>query len=180
MRVLLVARRSARTQRIQTLNQLRHLVFTAPEPIRVRFKDRYKRGLINEAARMRPRPGSDPVSYVTNLVIRNLAQRIQHLDAEIKDVNLILVELLESTAPSLLDLYGVGPDTAASLLVSAGDNPERLRSEAAWAHLCGTAPYPGQLWQDHPSSSQPGRQPTRQLGALPDRYHPHEQPPTNP
>jgi transposase len=142
MRVLLVARRSARSQRIQTLNQMRHLVLTAPEPIRVRFKDRYQRGLVTEAARMRPRPGSDPVIYVTNLVIRNLARRIQHLDTEIKDANQILIKLLESTAPSLLDLYGLGPDTAASLLVSAGDNPERLRSEAAWAHLCGSAPIP--------------------------------------
>jgi transposase len=140
MRVLLVARRPARSQRIQTLNQLRHLVLTAPEPIRVRFKDRYKRGLVTEAANMRPGKGSDPVTYTTNLVIRNLARRIQHLDAEIKDANQILVELLKSTAPSLLDLYGLGPDTAASLLVSAGDNPERLRSEAAWAHLCGVAP----------------------------------------
>ncbi len=58
MRVLLVARRSARQQRIQTLNQLRHLVFTAPEPIRVRFKDRYQTGLVTEAAKMRPRKGS--------------------------------------------------------------------------------------------------------------------------
>ena len=54
MRVLLVARRSARQQRIQTLNQLRHLVLTAPEPIRIRFKDRYKAGLVSEAASMRP------------------------------------------------------------------------------------------------------------------------------
>ena len=49
MRVLLVARRSARQQRLQSLNQLRHLVFTSPEPIRVRFKDRYKTGLVTEA-----------------------------------------------------------------------------------------------------------------------------------
>ena len=54
MRVLLVARRSARQQHIQTLNQLRHLVFCAPEPIRTRFKDRYKTGLVTEAASMRP------------------------------------------------------------------------------------------------------------------------------
>ena len=45
-------------------------------------------------------------------------------------------------APVLLKLFGVGPDTAALLLVAAGDNPERLRSEAAWAHLCGVAPIP--------------------------------------
>ena len=63
MRVLLVAKRSARAQRIQTLNQLRHLVFTGPESIRVRFKNRYKTGLISEAAAMRPRNGSDPVLF---------------------------------------------------------------------------------------------------------------------
>ena len=57
MRVLLVARRSARQQRIQSLNQLRHLVFCAPEQIRIRFKDRYKTGLVTEAANMRPRKG---------------------------------------------------------------------------------------------------------------------------
>ena len=61
IRVLMVASRSARQQRIQSLNQLRHLVFKAPEPIRVRFKDRYKTGFITEAANMRPGKGSDPI-----------------------------------------------------------------------------------------------------------------------
>ena len=60
MRVLLVVRRSARLQRSQSLNQLRHLVFCAPEPIRVRFKDRPQIGLVKEAAAMRPNPTSDP------------------------------------------------------------------------------------------------------------------------
>ena len=100
MRVLLVARRSARRQRIQTLNQLRHLVFTAPEPIRVRFKDRYKRGLVTEAAAMRRRPGSDPVTYTTNLVIRDLARRIQGLNAEMASIDDMLTELVAETAPS--------------------------------------------------------------------------------
>ncbi|MCH8984149.1 MAG: transposase [Acidobacteria bacterium] len=58
IRVLMVARRSARQQRIQTLNQLRHLVFTAPEEIRIRYKNRYQTGLVTEAANMRPRMGS--------------------------------------------------------------------------------------------------------------------------
>ena len=142
MRVLLVARRSARTQRIQTLNQLRHLVFCAPEAIRARFKDRYKTGLVTEAANMRPRKGSDPVAYTTNVVIRNLARRIKALNAEMKQIDRTLVALLGDTAPSLLALYGVGPDTAASLLVAAGDNPDRLRSERGWARLCGVTPLP--------------------------------------
>jgi transposase len=142
MRVLLVARRSARSQRIQTLNQLRQLVFCAPESIRVRFKDRYQRGLVTEAARMRPRKGSDPVVFTTNTVIRDLARRIQRLTAEMRTIDRALVELIMATAPSLLELYGVGPDTAASLLVAAGDNPARLRSERSWAHLCGATPIP--------------------------------------
>ncbi len=49
---------------------------------------------------------------------------------------------MAARAPGLLSLYGVGPDTAAMLLIAAGDRPERLRSEAAWAHLCGVAPIP--------------------------------------
>jgi transposase len=142
MRVLLVARRSARQQRIQTLNQLRHLVFTAPEPIRARFKDRYKTGLVAEAAKMRPRKGSDPVAYTTNLVIRDLARRVKRLNTEMRAIDHALVGLLEQTAPSLLELYGVGPDTGASLLVTAGDNPERLHSERSWARLCGVTPIP--------------------------------------
>jgi len=142
IRVLMVARRSARQQRIQSLNQLRHLVFTAPEPIRVRFKDRYKTGLVTEAANMRPRKGSDPVTYTTNLVIRNLARRIRGLNTEMGEIDRMLTGLIALTAPSLLALYGLGTDTAASLLVTAGDNPERLGSESSWAHLCGTTPLP--------------------------------------
>ena len=140
MRVLLVARRSARAQRIATLNQLRHLVFTAPETTRARFKDRYKTSLVTEAANMRPRKGSDPVTFTTNTVIRDLARRIQGLNTEMRSIDRTLVALVEQTSPSLLELHGTGPDTAASLLVAAGDNPQRLKSEGSWAHLCGVTP----------------------------------------
>jgi transposase len=142
IRVLLVARRSAREQRIQTLNQLRHLVFTAPEPIRARFKDRYKTGLVTDVAKLRPRKDSDPISYTTQVTMRGLARRIRHLDAEMKMIDTRLRQLITDTAPSLLELHGVGLDTAATLLVTAGDNPDRLRSEASWAHLCGVTPIP--------------------------------------
>jgi transposase len=142
MRVLMVARRSARQQRIQSLNQLRHLVFTAPEEIRVRFKDRYKTGLVTEAANMRPNRGSDPVTYTTNLMIRNLARRVKRLNTEIREIDRLLTDLLKQSAPGLFELYGLGTDTAASLLVTAGDNPDRLSSEGSWAHLCGTTPLP--------------------------------------
>jgi transposase len=142
IRVLLVARRSAREQRIQSLNQLRHLVFCAPEEIRIRFKDRYKTGLVNEAASMKPRKGSDPLAYTTNLMIRNLARRVKRLNDEMREVDRMLTGLIIQTAPSLLEFYGVGIDTAASLLVAAGDNPDRVHSEGSWARLCGVAPLP--------------------------------------
>jgi transposase len=142
IRILLVARRSARSQRSETLNQLRHLVFTAPDTVRSRFKDRPKTGLVTEVAKLRPRKGSDPVLYTTQLTMRGLARRIQHLNAEIKSLDTVLTELVNNTAPSLVELFGVGTDTAATLLVAAGDNPDRLHSERSWAHLCGVCPIP--------------------------------------
>ena len=83
MRILSMARRSARGQRIQTLNQIRHLVFTGPEAIRQRFLGRYQKGLVTELASLRPRKNSnDAVSYVTLTTLRDLARRIRTLDAE--------------------------------------------------------------------------------------------------
>jgi len=142
IRVLMVARRSAKTQRSETLTQLRSIVLCGPEQIRVRFKDRPPTGLITEAAGMRPRKGSDPVVYTTNTVIRGLAVRIENLDDEMGIIDDALTDLIHHTAPSLLELYGVGVVTAATLLVTAGDNPGRLRSERSWASLCGVAPIP--------------------------------------
>ena len=129
-------------QRNQTLNQLRQIVITGPDEVRARFKDRYKTGLVTEAAAMRPRKGSDPIVFTTNTVIRGLARRIQDLNDEMRTIDRTLEELIGETAPSLLDCYGVGAVTAATLLVTAGDNPDRLHTERSWAHLCGVTPVP--------------------------------------
>ena len=142
MRVLMIARRSARMQRNQTLNQLRQIVICGPDEIRTRFKDRPKAGLVSEAARMRPRKGNDPIVFTTYVVIRGLARRIKDLNDEIGSIDRALRELIDATAPSLLDCYGVGASTAATLLVTAGDNPDRLHTERSWAHLCGVSPVP--------------------------------------
>jgi len=142
IRVLMVARRSARMQRNQALNQLRQIVICAPEEIRVRFKDRYKTGLVSEVAAMRPRKGSDPVTYTTYVVMRGLARRIRDLNDEMRSIDDALTELIGATAPSLLACHGVGVVIAATLLVTAGDNPDRLHTERSWAHLCGVAPVP--------------------------------------
>ena len=80
--------------------------------------------------------------FTTNIVIRDLARRIKALNTEMGNIDRILTALIGDTAPALLELYGLGPDTAASLLVAAGENSDRLHSERSWAHLCGVAPIP--------------------------------------
>jgi transposase len=67
---------------------------------------------------------------------------VEFLDAQTGRLDDLIVPLVTARAPGLLSLYGVGPDTAALLLIAAGDHPERLRSEAAWAHMCAVAPIP--------------------------------------
>jgi transposase len=142
IRVLMIARRSAVDARIETLNQLRHVVFTATPEIRTKFTGLTAIGLVNKATALRPREGDDPVRYTTYMTIRALGHRVQYLREETKGLNRMLRPLIRQTAPTLLEVYGVGYDTAAKLLVAAGDNPERIRTEAAWANLCGVAPIP--------------------------------------
>jgi transposase len=140
IRALVVAKRSARSTKIKTLNQIRHLGFTAPDELRQRLQGCSREHLAAVAAALRPGTGGDAVIVATKLALRVLGRRVLALDEEKAVLDERLAELVTATAPSLLTLHGVGVDTAASLLVSAGDNPSRLRSEAAWAHLCGVAP----------------------------------------
>jgi transposase len=140
IRALVVAKRSARSTKIKTLNQIRHLSFTAPDELRERLKGFSRHQLAAEAAVLRPRPGGDPVTVATKTALRTLGRRVLALDAQKANIDQLLSELVTVTAPALVELHGVGIDTAAALLVTAGDNPDRLRSEAAWAHLCGVAP----------------------------------------
>jgi transposase len=82
------------------------------------------------------------VAYATKVSLQALGRRVLALEDDDVRVDALLGELVAATAPSLLSTYGVGVDTAAILLVAAGDNAQRIRSEAAWAHLCGVAPIP--------------------------------------
>jgi len=141
IRALMVAKRTARAQRTQAINQARALVITGPDDIRTRFTCQTPAELVAELAALRPRPGS-MVRYHTLLSLRELGRRAQFLDAQLERLDELIMPLVTARAPGLLQLYGVGPDTAAALLIAAGDHPGRLRSEAAWAHLCATAPIP--------------------------------------
>jgi len=140
IRALVVAKRSARSTRVKTMNQIRHLGFTAPDPLRARLSGLSRAELAGVAAALRPRAGGDAVMVATKTSLRILGRRVLALDEEKAELDVLLDDLVRATAPALLEVYGVGIDTAALLLVAAGDNPQRLRSEASWAHLCGVSP----------------------------------------
>ena len=141
VRALMVAKRSARAGRTQTINQARALVLTGPDDLRERFTGHTPAALVAALASLRPRPGST-VGYATRVALRELGRRAEFLDGQTGRLDELIVPLVTARAPGLLAVYGIGPDTAALLLIAAGDHPERLRSEAAWAHLCAVAPIP--------------------------------------
>jgi len=141
VRALMVAKRSARSERTQTINQARALVLTGPADLRTRFARHTVVALVAETAALRPRPG-DVVGYATRVALRELGRRAEFPDSQLDRLDELIIPLVTVHAPGLLALYGIGPDTAALLLIAAGDHPERLRSEAAWAHLCAAAPIP--------------------------------------
>jgi transposase len=140
IRVLVVAKRSARDARIRAINQMRQLSFTGPDQLQARFKGLSVDDLVAQAAAMRPRRGGDDVVFATNVSLASLGRRVQAFEEEISGLDELIATRVQKTAPQLLELFGVGIDTAAALLVAAGDNPERLHSEAAFARLCGAAP----------------------------------------
>ena len=108
-------------------------------------------------------------------MIRNLAQRIQHINIEMASIDNALAGLIEQTAPSLFALYGVGVDTAASLLVAAGDNPDRLHTERSWAHLCGVTPIPAGCGSTEAAT---GKQTLRSTASCSPAWHPTTRPAT--
>jgi transposase len=141
IRALMVAKRSARNERTQAINQARALILTGPDDLRARFARHAPAALATGLAALRPRPGDVP-GYATRIALRELGRRVQFLDGQLGRLDELIIPLVTARAPGLLSLHGVGPDTAALLLIAAGDHPERLRSESAWAHMCAVAPIP--------------------------------------
>jgi transposase len=138
MRVLRVARSSARSSRTRALNQMRSLISTAPEPIRAELRGLNVYRLLERTSTYRP--GAKRIVWLTKFSLRMLARRAIELEEEITEIDAILKPLVKETAPELIATVGIGTDAASALLVAAGDNPERLRNEAAFAHLCGASP----------------------------------------
>jgi transposase len=142
IRALRAARRSAVKVRTQASNQLKGMLLTAPEELREELRALSTAKLVSRAARFRPGESPQSVEAATKYALRSVARRYQHLQEEIKELDEQLDRLVQQAAPELLRVDGVSTDTAAALLIAAGDNPQRLKSEAAFAHLCGVAPIP--------------------------------------
>src|SRR5918994_2639842 len=123
--------------------QIKSLFVTAPGALRAQLRPLSDPQLIRHCATRRPDPtqAGDPQT-ATVLALRSLARRHQQLTDEINQLDKLITPLVRQINPTLIAIFGVGPDTAGQLLVTAGNNPERLRSEAAFAMLCGAAPLP--------------------------------------
>jgi len=143
IRALRVARRGAVKARTAALNQLHGLIVAAPQELRDELDAQPRSALVAYCTELAvdERRLADPTNAI-RAALQAIARRVQHLDAEIAQADKRLRPVVAKTAPTLSALMGVGPEVAGQLLATAGDNPDRLRSEAALAHLCGAAPIP--------------------------------------
>ena len=142
IRMLKSAKDSAVKARTQAVNQIKSLVVTAPAELRETLD-----GLTVGALAAAGVPASvmvhlDGPTPAAKYTLRSLARRYRQLSKEIQDLQAELDCLTRTVAPALVGIFGVGPDTAAALLITAGSNPQRLHSEAAFASLCGVNPIP--------------------------------------
>ena len=139
MRSVSVTRRSAVKAKTQAINQLRALLISAPEDVRQRLLRENTSDCVTCCSRLRSL-GSTPLLQTLTATLVLLAKRWLALVDEIKTLDAMLENLTTQYAPRLRARFGVGPQTAAVLVAVAGDNPERLKSEASLAALCGVSP----------------------------------------
>jgi transposase len=168
LRMLKLLQRSANKARTQALNQLRSTLVTAPPELRARLQSLPRPELLATCAAFRVAAKDDSVSAITRLTLRDLAQRVLFLDERLDLVVERLRRITTATAPALVALHGVGPDTASTLLLAAGDNPERLANERAFAALTGCSPIPassGKVNRHRLTAAATGK-PTARSGAL--------------
>ena len=159
IRVLRVARSSAVKGRAVAITQLKAVIKTAPDDLRDQLRTLDGATLVNRCAGLRPARGEAPtpsphakrkprpgrladITAATKCTLATLARRIHQFSEEIADLEDDLDSLVAETAPTLVAMFGVGTDIAGQLLATVGDNPDRIASSAAFAHLCGAAPIP--------------------------------------
>jgi len=125
-------------------NSLRNVIVGAPPFMREQLESMTATALVTHCSRLQVAAGAptDPVQALKS-TLRALATHILARTAELYGLRVHLTELTRASNPALLAAPGVGVDSASALLVTTGDNPERLRSEAAFAALCGVSPIEG-------------------------------------
>jgi transposase len=139
IRSLRVARASAIKARTQAINALKALLVTAPAELREQLRGLSTVRLVQTTAGLEPGAVTPPLAAAM-LGLQTLGRRYQALSAELTTLDAELDRLTRAAAPKLLARFGVGADSAGALLVAAGDNPERLHSDAAFSMLCGASP----------------------------------------
>ena len=148
LRQLRATRRSAVKARTQVANLIHALLLTAPADLREHLTHGQFAVTVHACARLRPGSCTSP-REACKTSLRSAARRWEHLDTEDTDLTKQITDLLAREAPELLDVFGVGPDVAAALLISVGGNPDRMRTEASFAALCGISPIPASSGKTH-------------------------------
>ena len=141
IRMLKSARDSAVKARTQALNQMKALVVTAPALLRETLDGLTAGALVTRCKSFRTGRLDGPMA-AAKYALRSLARRYRQLSKEVHDLEAELDRLTRTAAPALVSIFGIGPGSAANLLIAAGSNSERLQSEAAFASLCGVSPIP--------------------------------------
>ena len=141
LRQIKVAKDVAVKARTSAMISLKQVLVNAPGHLRERLEPLTKMALIERCANLRPGEMVG-VEAATKHTLRAIDRRWQQLDAEVKDHENLMGERAGRTAPQLVAAFGIAADTAAEMLIVAGDNPQRVRSEPAFARLCGVAPIP--------------------------------------
>jgi transposase len=142
LRILRAGRTSAVKARTAAINQIKGLLVSAPDSLRAKYRGLGSSAMITALQRCRPSGHIADPEYVTLLTLKALATRCQSLAAEIATADAALQEIVDTYAPMLCDLPGVGTEVASQLLVTVGDNPDRLGNDAQFAALAGVSPVP--------------------------------------
>jgi transposase len=141
IRQLKVAQDTAVKDRSAAMVTLKAMLIHAPEQLRKDTAEKTQIMLARHLAALRPRAMDTPEDSIRH-TLRSIARRWLYLDTEAKELASLIEDLVTRAAPQLLEAYGIGADTAAEILIVAGDNPELINSEAAFAKLAGISPIP--------------------------------------
>jgi transposase len=142
LRVLRAERNSAMRARVAVMTQAQNILVSAPEPMRAKYRGLGSAALMAVLEKTRPAGRISEPTHATAVVLKRLAVRYRNLEQELALIDAELDAIITVHAPLLRDLHGVGTEVASQLLVTAGDNPERIGTEARFAALVGVAPMP--------------------------------------